>query len=363
MYEPDAVIADKGAVADQPRRDALRRGVRAQHRFGEIVIAVRLVDEAPAVLVHRDQARLGAVEQDVRVNCFLVQRARKIECRAGVLVIHRCAGRARHRKAIAACARKRIRVGDGQTCHELTAQLVVRREPAGRKDHASPGADRLPLVANIDHRALDAILFLHKFDQPCIERDRHVAGAQAVEQPRHQRVTHHQPRAAPVTQAIGRVAHEQLCRGNKRTKRRKWLEQDGYVVFADHHSAEHHERCDRRPHAVEIRAEQSTVEREWRQRAPGKRTARPVGMVVGMFWWRAEFHLRARFKIVERSRTRREIRFAHGLGAWADLGGEKAPRFIDLVRHAVAHRLVRSRYPHRSGGCRRGAADLIGFLA
>jgi len=206
MYEPDAVIADKGAIADQPRRDALRRGVRAQHRFDEIVIAVRLVDEAAAVLVHRDQARLGAVEQDVRVNCFLVQRARKIECRVGVLVIHRCAGRARGGKAIAACARKRIRVGDGQTCHELTAQLVVRREPAGRKDHAAPGADRLALVTDADDRAFDAIRTLHQLDQPCIERDRHIAGAQAVEQPRHQGIAHHQPRATPITQAIGRMA-------------------------------------------------------------------------------------------------------------------------------------------------------------
>jgi hypothetical protein len=197
MHQPDAVIADKGAIADQPRRDARRRGVRAQHRLDEVVIAVRLVDEAAAVLVHRDQARLGAVEQDVRVNCFLVQRARKIERRAGVLVIHRCARpRARREKPSPLAPAKRIRVRDGQTCHELSAQLVVRREAAGRKDHAAPGADRLALVADVDDRAFDAVRALHQLDQPCIERDRHIAAAQAVEQPRHQ--------ALPITSRVPR---------------------------------------------------------------------------------------------------------------------------------------------------------------
>ena len=36
-------------------------------------------------------------------------------------------------------------------------------------------------------------------------------------------------------------------------------------------------------------------------------------------------------------------------GARTDFGRQKTPRILDLVRHAVAHRLVRSRYPHGAG--------------
>ena len=88
------------------------RGIRAQHRLDEVVIGVRLVDEAPAVLVHRDQAGLGAVEQDVRIDDVVVQRARKIERRAHVLVVHRGARGARGREAVAARAREGVGMRD-----------------------------------------------------------------------------------------------------------------------------------------------------------------------------------------------------------------------------------------------------------
>jgi len=68
MQEANSVIADEAAVADQPGRDAGSGCVGAQHRFREVVVTVRLVDEAAAVCVHGDQSRLGAIEQDVRID-------------------------------------------------------------------------------------------------------------------------------------------------------------------------------------------------------------------------------------------------------------------------------------------------------
>ena len=246
---------------------------------------------------------------------------------------------------------------DRQLVHEFGAQLFVRREPAGRQDHAAPRADGLALVADIDHGAFDAVVSLHQLDQPRIERDRDVAGAQAVEQPRDQRVAHHQPRAAPVAQPIGRVAQQQLRGRREGLQRSERLQQDRDVVLADHHAAEHHERRDRRPHAREILAEQSRVERQRRERAAGERAAGLVRVIVRMARRRAELHLAARLQIVERGRAGFEKGFALSERPRADLGFEKAPRVVDRIRHAVALRLAGAGNPHacrrRSTSCRR----------
>ncbi len=82
-----------------------------------------------------------------------------------------------------------------------------------------------------------------------------------------------------------------------------------------------------------------------------------------MAWRRAEFHLRARFQIVERGGSCGEKSLAHGFGARADFGGEKFARVVERVRNAVALRLAGAWNPHRAGRCRRRAADLIGLLA
>ena len=293
------------------------------------MIGIRLVDEAPSVLVDRDQARLGAVEQDVRIDSVFVQRAREIECRIGVLGVNDRAHSARRRKSIAARARERIRMCDRQYLHEFRAQLFILGEAAGRQDHAASRADCLALVADIDHRAFHSIVALHEPDESRVERDRHGLYLQAVEQPRHQRIAHDQPCAARIAQAVGRVTQQQLRGRRESAPRRERVEQNRDVIFPDHHAAKHHEGCDGRPHAAEIRAEQSSVERQRRERAAGERAARLVRMIVGMARRRAEFHLRARFEIVECPRARCEKGLAHGFGAGTDFRLQKAPRIVD----------------------------------
>ena len=78
---------------------------------------------------------------------------------------------------------------------------------------------------------------------------------------------------------------------------------------------------------------------------------------------RDELHLGPRFQIVERGRARRKERLALAERARTNLGIEKAPRFLDRVRYAIARGLARARYPHRAGRSRSRAADLVGLLA
>src|SRR4029077_15662875 len=99
-------------------------------------------------------------------------------------------------------------------------------------------------------------------------------------------------------------------------------------------------RGDRRPHAVEIRAEQSTVERGWRQRTPCKRAARAGGVRVRGRRRRGACCVRARFEIIEGVWACRKKGLAHRFGARTDFRGKKSPGVLDLVWHAVARRLA-----------------------
>ena len=184
MYEPDAVIADEGSIADEPRRNAGRDGIGPQHRLDEVVVARQLVDEAAAVLVHRDQAGLGAVEQDVREVDLAVERARKIERVHRVVRIDRTTGRLSGLEAVAARACERGCVLDRRIRVVLLLHFCVGTKAAGREDHGAPRPDGLALVADINDGAFDAAVALDQLGQLRAVFNRHVALAQAVEEPR-----------------------------------------------------------------------------------------------------------------------------------------------------------------------------------
>ena len=67
-HAAEAVALDEGAVANEPGRDRRHRFMRAMHADDELMIRHRLVDEAPARGIHRDQAGLGAVEREMRIG-------------------------------------------------------------------------------------------------------------------------------------------------------------------------------------------------------------------------------------------------------------------------------------------------------
>src|SRR5947209_9607500 len=159
------------------------------------------------------------------------------------------------------------------------------------------------------------------------------------------------------------MAEQQLRGRRERAAGGKRLQENWDVVLSDHHAAEHHKGRNRRSHTGEILAEQPSVEWQRRERAGGNRRAGPIGVIIRMFWRRAEFHVRARLQIVERGGARHEKRLALLKRARANLGIEETPRLTDVIRHTVAHGLAGTRYPDRSG--RRGccAADLIGLPA
>ena len=292
-----------------------------------------------------------------------VERARKIERVHRVLRVDRTAGRLSRLEAVAARARERGCVLDRRLRVVLLLHSCVGTEATGREDHGSPCPDRLALVADINDGAFDAAVALHQLDQFRAVFDRHATLAQAVIKSPDQRVAHHQPRAALEAQAVGGVAKQQFRRGHEVRDRGDRFQQKRNVELSDHHAAEHHERRDRRPHAIEVLTQQPPVEWQRRERAACERTPRLVRVIVRVHRRRDEFHFRAPVQIVERRGSRRQERLAHCLGARADFGIEETPRVVDLVRHAVAHRLARPRNPDRPGGGRCRAADLIGLLA
>ena len=76
INDAQSVFFDERRVADQITGNRRRRCVGVEHAFDKVVIRDGFVDEALAARVHRDQARLGAVEQQVRVKALAAVRAR-----------------------------------------------------------------------------------------------------------------------------------------------------------------------------------------------------------------------------------------------------------------------------------------------
>src|SRR3954463_6064688 len=129
------------------------------------MIARRLVDEAAAGLVPRDQAGLRAIKQDVREVDLALERAREIERVHCVLGIDGAAGRLSGHEAVAARARECTCVFDRRIRVVLLLQLGIGAKAASREDDRASHPNSLALLADIDHRALDAAVTLYEFDQ------------------------------------------------------------------------------------------------------------------------------------------------------------------------------------------------------
>ena len=66
VHQANAVVADKAAVADQMGGHARHGLVRPQHGHAEVVVRIGLVHEPAPGAVDGDQARLGAIKDDMR---------------------------------------------------------------------------------------------------------------------------------------------------------------------------------------------------------------------------------------------------------------------------------------------------------
>ena len=150
--------------------------------------------------VHRDQAGLGAVEREMRIGAAPAGepagfRHRRPERRLRVIVLDAApAARATAMPSPRAPANATACLSGGRT-YSLS-RLDAAAEPAGRQHDGAPRGDAARLAIDRKHGAGDAAVRAGQFPQRCIEPDRHLALAQAVEQPRRQRVAHQEPRAA-----------------------------------------------------------------------------------------------------------------------------------------------------------------------
>ena len=98
--------------------------------------------------------------------------------------IDRTTGRLSGLEAVAARACEGGRVLDRRIRVVLLLHFCVGTEAAGREDHGAPRQDGLSLVADINDGAFDAAVALDQLDQLRAVFNRHVALAQAVEEPR-----------------------------------------------------------------------------------------------------------------------------------------------------------------------------------
>ena len=298
-HHADAVLAQRGRIADQVGRHA----AGGLHRHAEQVVRGAFVDEALAGLVDGEHAGLGAVHHEVREHggaavgapsqghrrpegvaerALAVDRARAFRQRVGL------GGVARRGRAPAD-------VGAGQ---QLRTQARVAVEAAAGQHHAArdsdrahdPGGQALPFELHAAHTRAVALEALDRG----VERQRHVGMlGQRIQQPRDQRIAHHQPRAARVAQAVRGVAQddpERVPEGRERLGERQQVVD---VAAVHHHPAEHGEFGNRRTNQREEIAQQAAVERQRLQRAAVQRRAAEVGDVVRVFGAGAEPHFRA----------------------------------------------------------------------
>ena len=166
----------------------------AMHADDELMVRHRLIDKAPPGVVHRDQAGLRAVERKMRIGAAPASqppgfRHRRPECRLRVIVLDSRTGRARGRHALAARARECDSVLE-RRADIFVEFLDAAAEPAGRKHDGAPCRHVARLAIDRKGGASHAATGTGQFAKRCIEPNRHIALAQAVEQPRCERVAH-----------------------------------------------------------------------------------------------------------------------------------------------------------------------------
>src|SRR5207244_2377943 len=93
--------------------------------------------------------------------------------------------------------------------HEGGAELIVMGVASRGEHDALAGGDRQLLAVRADARAGHALAIADDVDDRCVEEDGNAALAQAVEKASNQGISHRDPRAARIAQAIGKIAYHQ----------------------------------------------------------------------------------------------------------------------------------------------------------
>src|SRR5512143_2976127 len=94
--------------------------------------------------------------------------------------------------------------------HEGLAETLVVCIPAGREHDALAGFNDKFLAANIHARACDNTRVANEADNLRIEQDRHLAFAQAVEEPADERIAHHDACPGLIFQVVEDISGKQL---------------------------------------------------------------------------------------------------------------------------------------------------------
>ena len=242
---------------------------------------------------------------------------RRPERRRGVILLERCAYRARHPNAVAGRAGKRHGVRERRP--DIVVQPIdAAAKSTGRQHDPSTHRHAARIAVDRKHGAANSTRRDRQLLQGSVQPDRHAVAAQAVKEPGDECIAHQEPRAAPIAQTIGRVPPQQRRRCTKRRERRKGPRERLDVVAADHHAAECHEFADRRSHQLEVGAEQPSVERQRSQRSAADRGARAIRQIVRMPGVGRELHLAASIEIIDDVRAGLEIDVTALVGRRAD---------------------------------------------
>ena len=122
-----------------------------------------------------------------------------------VIVFHCSTEHARNPHAVTGRAGKCHDMRKRRT-HIVVEPFDAAAKSAGREHDRAARDHPLRPARERSHRASDPISRDGELLQRSIQPDRNASAAQAVKEPRHQRVAHEKPGAAPIAQAVGRMS-------------------------------------------------------------------------------------------------------------------------------------------------------------
>src|SRR3954468_5917720 len=131
-----------------------------------------------------------------------------------------------------------------------------------------------------DNYAADALALRRQAFDVRTKEDLDLPGQQRGIQPRGERISEMQRRAARTAQALPRILRNQPRRAKSRAQRFSDPPQMRDVEAVDHHPAEQRELRQRRAHPREMRAQLRTVEDDRLEHAPTRRRAQSLRIIV-----------------------------------------------------------------------------------
>ena len=364
LGEAEAVAAQGDVVAEEPGGVLPPLG-GGDHGLDEVVVAVRLVDEARARRRDRDDAGLRAVHE-VREGADACRparaparpeprrrrwgsgpRSRRPRPRRGA-VRRRC-----WRAAPATSARRRSARGG-------TGRGAARRRAGSRRPRAPRRAARaharsaaLALHQRAAHRAVLDHQLARRGRGP--ERDAEIEGR--LRQAPDQRVAVGQPHGAAVPQHVARVPRQQSGDHGRRAGGAGGVEEVHQLLAGADHHPEEGDLAERRAQPGLLGAERAGVEGLGADGAAAGGAAGRVRVVVGEEG--AEHEAQRGFALEEIDHGRavaEEGVHALPVEVVAGLVAEVGARRLDAVRDALAPRGRAARYPEPAAGARGGAA-------